>query len=291
VRHRITSSFIAVATVVATVLAGAPTAPAGTGDEVFYVSLGDSLAVGYQPDAGPTRQGYVDVLWQSVRESIPELARRKLGCPGEESESLITGEGSLCEYAEGSQLNAAVAFLTSHPGQTAFITIDIGSNELLDRCLDFGTFVLDRACVEDLVPELEERVTTIVDSLRAEAGPDVPILGMTYYNPLLGLWGLVPQGRMRARTAQRGWAVFNAALVHAYEGAGAVVADVASTFRIDDFDDTAMVDGRRVPINVALTCRWTWFCSEEFVGDPHANDTGYRKIARTFERALEPLLG
>ncbi|MGH2637285.1 MAG: SGNH/GDSL hydrolase family protein [Actinomycetota bacterium] len=288
-RHRVTSSLIAAATVVSTTWAGAPSAPAGT-DDVFYVSLGDSLAVGYQPDAGPTREGYVDVLWRSAAELIPGLARRKLGCPGEESESLITGEGSLCEYAEGSQLDAAVAFLGSHPGQTAFITIDIGSNELVDRCLDFGTFVLNRSCVEELAPELEERVTTIVESLRAAAGPDVPILGMTYYDPLLGLWGLVPQGRMRARTAQRGWVVFNAALVHAYEGAGAVVADVASTFHIDDFDDTAVVDGRRVPLNVALTCRWTWFCSEEFFGDPHANDTGYRKIARTFERALEPFL-
>jgi hypothetical protein len=96
---------------------------------------------------------------------------------------------------------------------------------------------------------------------------------------------------VRARTAQRGWAIFNAGLINAYEGAGAVVADVASTFRIDEFDETAVVDGRRVPLNVARTCRWTWFCSEEFFGDPHANDTGYRKIARTFERALTPSLG
>jgi hypothetical protein len=52
-----------------------------------------------------------------------------------------------------------------------------------------------------------------------------------------------------------------------------------------------VVPGRgRIPVNVALACRWTWFCSPEFTGDPHANGTGYRKIARTFDRKLEGLL-
>jgi hypothetical protein len=36
--------------------------------------------------------------------------------------------------------------------------------------------------------------------------------------------------------------------------------------------------------------RWTWFCSTKLFGDPHANRTGYRKIARTFDRELQSLL-
>ena len=66
---------------------------------------------------------------------------------------------------------------------------------------------------------------------------------------------------------------------------------MAATFRIDDFTHTVMVPGRgRIPVNVALTCRWTWFCSARYAGDPHANRTGYRKIAHTFDRELQGVL-
>ena len=123
------------------------------------------------------------------------------------------------------------------------------------------------------------------------AAPGVPIVGMTYYDPFLGLWGLIPGGRALAHADQRAWTVFNDALTSAYGHAGATVADVATTFRIDDFDHTVVVPGRgRVPVNVALACRWTWFCSARHTFDVHANRTGYRKIATTFHRVLKPLL-
>jgi hypothetical protein len=267
-----------------------PIAQAGAPDDLFYVSLGDSLAAGYQP-SGERRMGYVDDLWRSVRDAIPALRRRRLACPGETTRSMITGTGSPCSYDEGSQLDAAVSFLNGHSGGVPFITVDIGSNDVFDRCLDFRTGVLDRACVVDLLPRLRARVTNIVDALRTAAGPDVPILGMTYYDPLLGFWGTVPHGHEIARMDERAWEVFDDGLTSAYEDAGAVVADVATTFRIDDFRHTVFVHGRgRLPVNVALTCRWTWFCSPTYFGDPHANTTGYRKIARTFLRKLRPLL-
>jgi lysophospholipase L1-like esterase len=278
---------IAITVVVTTFASGVPPAPAGPVADAYYVSLGDSMAVGYQPGRGETREGYVDNLWRTVRESMPSLAKRKFGCAGETSESLISGVGSPCEYVEGSQLDAAVAFLAGHPGQVPFVTIDIGSNDVVNACLDLRSGRLDRACLEDLLPDLRARVTQIVDALQAAAGPDVPILGMTYHNPFLGLW-VVPHGHRLARIAQRGWVIFNAALVEAYGAAGAVVADVGATFQVANFEDSAAWRGEEVPRNVALACRWTWFCSEEAFGDPHPNDVGYRKIATTLHRALEP---
>ena len=269
--------------------ADAPAARAGDGP--FYVSLGDSLSVGYQPGRGETRKGYVDDLWRSVRETIPGLETRKFGCPGETSRSMITGNNSPCEYVAASQLDAAVAFLGRHGGEVPFITIDIGVNDIVNRCLDFRTGLLDKTCVMELRPRLEDRLTRIVGDLSGAAGPDVPILGMTYYDPFLGFWGLVPDGHLLARKSERSFEVFNAAGAAAYGSAGAVVADVAETFRIDDFSRTVILHGRgRVPINVALTCRWSWFCSQKYFGDPHANAIGYRKIARTFHRELKPLL-
>lgn len=106
-----------------------PAAGTGTDDRPFYLSLGDSLATGCQPGRGPTRHGYVEGLWRTVREQTPALSLRKLGCPGETSLSMINGKDSLCDYSAGSQLEAAVRFLGRHPDQVSFVTIDIGANE------------------------------------------------------------------------------------------------------------------------------------------------------------------
>ncbi|MFL6288043.1 MAG: SGNH/GDSL hydrolase family protein [Actinomycetes bacterium] len=262
---------------------------AGSNDKVWYLALGDSLSVGFQPNKGETDKGYVDNLSRRVREHVPSLALRNVGCAGETSRSLITGAHSPCRYVAGSQLDAALAFLKAHPGRIGFITVDIGANDLLRRCLD-GHGVIDLACTTEQGPRMQARTERIVDALRSAAGPNVPILGMKYYNPFLGYWGNVPGGRSIARADQRAWVVFNEALTSAYESAGATVADVAATFRIDDFADTVMLpDGRVVPVNVALACEWTWFCSK-FATDPHANNIGYRKIGRTFYDTLLALV-
>jgi lysophospholipase L1-like esterase len=269
---------------------GSAAAGAGHGASQYYLALGDSLSVGFQPGRGETSQGYVDVLWRRIRrEHLPDLVLRNVGCAGETSRSLITGERSPCHYVAGSQLDAAVSFLTAHVGQMAFITIDVGSNDLVKRCFDPRTGLIPKACAVDLQPRLGNRLTNIVDALTT-AAPGVPIVGMTYYDPFLGLWGLVPGGRALAHADQRAWAVFDEGIATAYSDAGATVADVAKTFRIDDFEHRVLVPGRGwIPVNVALTCRWTWFCSR-FFPDPHANRTGYRRIAHTFDRELQALL-
>jgi lysophospholipase L1-like esterase len=269
----------------------APVAQAGVEEPPFALALGDSLSVGFQPNRAVTSHGYVDVLTRRIRkDAIPGLRLKNVGCPGETSRSLISGKRSPCNYPAGSQLDAGVKFLTEHPGQVAYITIDVGANDLQGRCLR-RNFLIHRSCARDLAPGLADRVTTIVDALEAAAGPGVPIVGMNYYNPFLGLWGLVPGGRHLARADQRAWEVFNEALETAFEDVGAEVADVADRFRIDEFDETVRVPGRgRIPVNVALACRWTWFCSQRYPGDPHANRIGYRRIGGTFEREVLSLL-
>ena len=287
--RRLSFAVVAATLILSTLQGGVPAAHAGGGGSAYYLALGDSLAAGYQPGRAGTHKGYVDDLWRSMGQLIPGLGLRNVGCRGETSRSMITGVHTACRYATGSQLNAAVAFLEAHPGQVAFITIDVGANDLLYRCID-RTGLIDEACAVDLLPQIQSRLSQIFDAL-ATAGPGVPIVAMTYYDPFLGFWGLVPGGRVLAHADQRVWAVFNDGLATAFGDAGITVADVAATFRIDDFTHTVMEPGRgRIPVNVALACRWTWFCSARHAGDPHANRTGYRKIARTFDRELRVLL-
>ena len=290
--RRLLSAVVAATFIVSMLQGGIPAARAGGGGTAsYYLALGTSLAVGYQPGKGETTRGYVDDLWRSIRQQIPGLTIRNVGCPGETTPSMISGKHSLCHYAAGSQLDAAVSFLEAHPGQVAFITVDVGAEELVGRCLDHTGLLIDRACAVDLRPGMQARLTHIVDALSAAAGPGVPIVGMKYYDPFLGLWDLVPGGHALARADQRAWSVLNTGLTSAYVHAGAAVADVAATFRIRDFKHTVEVPRQgRIPLNVALECRWTWFCSKKSLGDPHPNRTGYRKIARTFDRKLQGLL-
>jgi lysophospholipase L1-like esterase len=290
---RVTRTLVGISVVLGVIVAGMPASSAGpraTRDTAprFYLALGDSVAAGFQPDRGITDQGYVDDLWRSVRRThIPNLDLRNLSCPGETSHSLISGTGSPCYETDRSQLDEALAFIHRHEGRIAFVTIDIGSNDLVNRCLDFETLRFNRACVVDLTPRVGARVEHIVGALRAALGQDVPIVGMNYYNPFLGLWALVPGGHRLARAAQRSWTVFNDGLETAFGHVGTPLADVARVFRIDDFRHTVVLDGfGEVPVNVAIACRRTWFCSASFTGDPHPDRTGYLKIARTFRRAL-----
>ncbi|MGZ5319589.1 MAG: SGNH/GDSL hydrolase family protein [Actinomycetota bacterium] len=289
---RIAKGLVGLAVVLGVIAAGMPASSAGTryGGSAYYLALGDSLAAGFQPGQGDTEAGYVHDLWATFGEQIPGLGLRNVGCDGETTRSMLTGTRSECHYAAGSQLDAAVAFLEGHPGQVAFITIDIGSNDVFERCLADGP-LLKRSCVRGVLPHVQTRLARILDALAAAAGPGVPIVAMTYYDPLLGFWGLVPSGRFLARASLRSFEALNAGLTTTYGDAGVAVADVAGTFRIDDFADTIVVAGRGpLPANVALTCRWTWFCSPRFAGDPHPNDKGYRRIAHTIEGVVEALL-
>ena len=104
-------------------------------------------------------------------------------------------------------------------GAVAFITIDIGANDLIFRCLDGRTGLWDRACAIDERPRLKTRLAKILDALTT-AAPGVPIVGMKYYDPFLGLWGRVPGGYKLAKADHRVMNVLNAGLVSVYRDAG-----------------------------------------------------------------------
>src|SRR5919106_4784522 len=77
----------------------------------YYISIGDSLASGYQPDVNKdTRVAYTDQLYAQLKQRQPGLKHIRLGCAGETTASLI--EGGTCHYPNAkSQLDAAVKAL------------------------------------------------------------------------------------------------------------------------------------------------------------------------------------
>ena len=104
----------------------------------YYVSLGDSLAAGYQPDVNAnTRYAYTDQLYAKLKKTDPKLVHIKLGCSGETTGTMVNG--GICSYPGAtSQLDAAVKFLRAHHGEVRYVTLDIGANNV-DGCLAGGT--------------------------------------------------------------------------------------------------------------------------------------------------------
>jgi lysophospholipase L1-like esterase len=264
----------------------------------YYLSLGDSLSVGDQPNAQgvtlPTDQGYADQLYAALRAHDRDLRLAKLGCPGETTATL--NDGGICGYQgdqrysltadKGSQLAAALAFLRAHRGHVPLITIDIGANDL-NGCITLGSISAVAACAQPAIQTAAQNLAVTLAALRA-ADPHATIVGMSYYLPELAAWLTGPSGQAFAEGSVQLVTALNAALATAYNTVHAPVADVFDAFKTTDFTDPVTVGGLgTLPENVALICEWTWECAAPPVGpNEHANAAGYAVIAKAFLAVL-----
>ena len=111
----------------------------------YYLALGDSTAIGIQPDRFgalvPTNKGYVDDLYKLYRLRHPNLRLQKLGCSGETTSSMLAG--GVCDYPMVTQLAEAVEFIKTH--RVALITLSIGGDNVL-RCFDLVDRTIDEDC-------------------------------------------------------------------------------------------------------------------------------------------------
>ncbi len=278
---------LAAAIVLLVALPGGPATAAdpaveALGGPTWYLALGDSLAAGYQPIGPPeddrrTRSGYADQLWLMARAHYPNLELLNLACPGESTETMRLAH-ERCRYAAGSQLDEALAFIDAHPGELAFITIDIGFNDF--DCSDA------LACLFPGMERIEERLPAILADLQA-AAPGVPIVGMNVYDPFLTLWWGDEADRTLARQSVVAMQLINETIENAYEDAAIPVADVENAFAIDDWTLVPLAGHDLVPRNLALLCERTWQCLPPPLGpDRHPNVLGSRAMADAFAAEL-----
>lgn len=271
-------------------LAGSPAVAdpaAGTGRpaDTYYLSLGDSLAAGYQPDTDRDEPvSYSDDLYATLRQSDPNLKFVRLGCSGETTETMISG--GRCTYpGASSQLAYATQFLREHPGQVRYVTEDIGANDIY-HCLRDSTGsagssgVPDIGCVTQSLGTIGGNLTTINGQLREAGGEGPRYVGMNYYDPALAGWVDGGAGRATAAATAAAANVLSATIAGANSAVGWQTADVAGAFFNNDFGNPVDVPGfGSLPRNVASICTWTWMCTDQ---DIHANPTGHRVIAQAF---------
>ena len=174
-----------------------PPPPRPSDPGAVYLSLGDSIAFGFQErilneqlDSGnldPSAfHGFTDELTMKLARLHRGTKQVNLGCPGETTESFLHACGYEFglhqDYTGSSQFAAALATIRSRPGAVGTITITLGANDLtnfLDSCGD------DAACVTQGRPQVLSTVRRnllFIVSVLHRAAPRAVIVLFQYYN-------------------------------------------------------------------------------------------------------------
>ena len=277
--HRVLATLAGIACLIAGSLAASPAATAASADvpaQGYYVSLGDSLAFGYQPNlvaAGDLNAADYVGYAEDFATMRPGLTLVNYGCPGETTTTMISGgcpwPGTLHASYNGapSQFAAAESFLLAHPGAVSLISIDIGSNDLLGL-LDSCKGAADpNACVLAGLPAtlatLGAHYELMVGTLHALA-PNARIVLFNFYNPLA----------FSAPGSDQLSAI-----------ASSVVDQVAAHFSApvaDAFGAINHVAGS--PSEQAFICVRTWECTS--FQNIHPTDVGYQALAVALLHAI-----
>lgn len=268
-------------------------APGGSGaDDAslhgFYLALGASLSLGYQPtadspDGAPTAEGYANDLVAHEAARGVDLQLTQLGCVGENTVTMISGADT-CYHSDGSQLAAAVSFLTSHRDEAGLVTIDLGFNNVMSCLRDHD---VEGTCVESHLFQVRADMAAILDDVRSAAGPDVTIVGLTHYDPFVADADPGRLGRSFAKKSADALARLNDTLTAVYHDAGVPVADVAGAFGDGERVSATGPEGTVAARAAARTCALTWMCQPAPFGpDVHPNAAGYAVIAAAIEDVL-----
>ncbi len=257
----------------------------------FYLDVGASASLGFQPTGIPkhnghrTNTGYANDVVNYLSANGVDLQLHQVGCPGETVESMLLS-GDHCYTLPQRQLLAAEQFLQLHKTDVGLVTIDLGFNDVRP-CLN--TAVVDEACVAAGLANVTRDLTPVLTALKAAAGPNVHFIGLDYGDPFLSKY---LQGGTHIAVATRTLQVMSALdadLTRLYRASKIPVANVAGAYQLDNRNPTELKGVGVVPLNVARTCEWTWNCTGyPFGPDDHPNNDGYRVIATAIEATLPP---
>jgi len=257
----------------------------------YYLSLGDSLAVGRQPDAQghghSTTSGYVETVARGLSQRVGPVSAVKLGCGGTTG-TVLSGPTCNSRYPGGSQVVQAERFLSSHPGQVALVTIQIGDNDVEGCVSPRG---IPQGCVDYGMRTLSRNLPVIAGRIKRAAGAHVPVVGVSDYDQFLAYYLRGGTSRRVAIASVGFLGRLNATMDAVYRHAGVGVADASNRFATRSLHRFVALAGHgRVPLAVARICQWTWACSRPPIGfNDHANTAGYHAIGLSILHAFDLL--
>jgi lysophospholipase L1-like esterase len=257
-----------------------------------YVSLGDSYAAGYRPTdgsapAGTTRDGFANLVATQAGLKLINVA-----CSGATSGQLNTTTSCSAtnrapdapDPAGTTQLDAAVQALRENEGHVGLVTIVVGGNDLAPCAVASDPLT----CATDAVAEIQTNLAAVLPTLRAAAGADTPIVGLTYPDVFLGAWVSpdFPNGQRLAQLSVPLFRdVFNTALKAEYGKIDAKFVDITeATGGYGPLTElTQDPKYGAIPTPVAKVCALTYFCEHT---DVHPTVSGHQTIASAILTAM-----
>jgi lysophospholipase L1-like esterase len=270
----------------------------------YYLSLGDSYSVGYQPIPGGATNGYTAYVAKKTKTTLENF-----GCGGETTTSIITAIGctqagygppaakDAVSYPTTTQEQAAVNFIDANPGEVSLITISIGGNDVT-ACASASSPI---SCVAAANTTIKNNVTSLVDALSSALtssnDSSAQIVGLTYPDVILGDY-VYPAGDTNTTLANESVEAFddliNPTLKSVYTSVpGGSFVDVtqAPYKKATTGDDTSLSDlvnlkpYGKIPASVWEICTLTYYCSS---GNIHANTKGYDFIGKLALADIDP---
>ena len=262
-----------------------PMSAQASSSKTYYVSLGDSYSVGYQPNTSKPQTGHASNGYTVPVSKAVKMTLVNFGCSGATTTSILDTIGCPAvlpntaggqKYPTQTQIAAADAFISGHKGHIGLITVSISGNDVT-ACVKQATPI---PCVAAATASITENVATLATDLRAAAGPNVPLVGLTYPDVVLGTYVYPQNPGTIAAKALAGLSVtafkslINPALSVAYGNAQGVLVDVTkgegSYVSLDKTVKTKTYG--TIPVAVGSICTLTWYCK---YGNIHQKTPGY----------------
>ena len=287
----------------------------------YYLSLGDSYSVGYQPAYGSSPGGNTKG-YTAVVAKAQHLTLVNFGCGGATTSSILNTAGcsssSQAAFFNGwnsgnianTQEANGLAFIDAHPGQVKLVTVSISGNDVTS-CAQAANPI---TCVLNATTAISTNVGQLVSDLDAHltaAGDtNTLIVGTTYPDVLLGLnvWpSASPNNHLAGLSTVAFDLLINPTLNTAYtavsRGRFVNVTNAPYTEKHGKWDATSGMDTNAwdatnnvftgptyadktygtIPVATEEVCSLTFYCS---LGNIHANTTGYKFIGALIDAKI-----
>ncbi len=264
----------------------------------YYLSLGDSYSIGYQPNAPGTggTPGYTAYVAGKLKMDLENF-----GCGGATTTSILSSVGcfdpaatNAVAYPTTTQEQGALDFIEAPAnfGLVKLVTVSIGGNDITG-CVSAGTESAIVTCVLTNAAAAEANIKILAGDLStaldANGDSSARIMGLTYPDVILGQY-VNPGGTLGQQLAGLSVTAFDAYVNPDFNAAYTSVTDgsfvnvtKAKYKKATEGDSTPLGELTplapygKVPRAVWEICTITWYCQEQNI---HANTLGYEFIGK-----------
>ena len=235
----------------------------------YFLVIGDGNAKGYDPLQVDDTYSYARKVYAKIKAAQPNVQMVNLACKGETTTTFLYG--GKCSYSAGSQYQQALQFLSSHPFQVRFISLNLGGWDVY-KCISMKNQTQDQMCVVGGIAAVAANYGIILGGLRLAALTSRIVVNTAYDAYTLALLLGTPEAINQHNQAVTMFKTLNLSIKSAAALNGARVADMFSAMTPEDTSPVVTLMGT-FPRAVVHLCMRTHACNLA-LDDVHFQDNG-----------------